>query len=296
VSLTAPTPTPSLPVNGEPVIFVNRYRMGDSIALLHLANWLRQTCGTTEFYLRFPNAMLTDFWPLFLNGEAFSFHDEQHAPAHAVEFDDINLWMWNDAFYRLRERIAEGEGLLDPCVTFTPTRQRHYRIVFAPLVEADYSAERIMHPRFVTKVAQMIAERFPDDAIIIGDQYSTHDLRMIRETGLPVLVNAPLGEVVNIIGNCELFIGGDTGLSHVAGCFPEVRQVALHDRKNTELHNETEFDHLKTNRTAIYVLSGLETRYRSTACKVGTEVLLFDNGGMDDRTASAVSRILSRFA
>ena len=109
------------------------------------------------------------------------------------------------------------------------------------------------------------------------------------------MIEAPRREVIERIATCRLFIGGDTGFSHVAGLYDNVRQIALHDRANTERHNDPTFDHQRLSRERVIAFArvlGIEverTEYMAFPNKANVCRILFDRNGSDGRTIEALA-------
>lgn len=268
------------------VALYSHYRMGDVVAAMLMMSLVDAKAGPKRWWLAEPN-------PLFATLGQFVWVGGDVAPTVAplVEYkgngdglvelpDDGRLWIWNDVCYRTGYRMEAA-----------PSRQRPYRIIFAPLYEADYATERCMHPYFARDVARHLSQ-FEDAVMLLPERINVHDLELVRDIPIPK-VHAPLIEVVEMIGNAELFVGGDTGLSHVAGLFGGVKQIELHDRENTARHVEREFDHMKSNREHVLGICeqlGIDVtdaEYRSFANKPeerGARYRLYDNGGMDGET------------
>lgn len=286
--------TPNL--TAKHLLLPNRYRIGDSVAVMLLRKWVEDRYGKKDWYLEYPNTVLSTLSRFVV--EDWAWYDRRLAyeedgvtlKEHVEMFDDVNLWIWNDVFYRTGHRL----DLHVPEVQGVP------KVLFAPLLEADYSAERTMHPLFVVDVINAL--KGSDFAVLMPETINNADARDIEATGAAMISVSTLEEVIVLLGNTELFIGGDTGLSHIAGLFPDVKQVALHDRRNTERHIETIYDHNGQSRRRIREIIGEgEVRkmylqsdgynlphYRSTPNKRGAVEIFFDHNGADGVTLGKV--------
>jgi hypothetical protein len=271
--------------NARHLLLPNRYRIGDAVAVMTLRHWVDTNYGAKDWYLATPNATLATL-SQFVAGKAWQWYGPEHTIDRTTgrrrdfieTFDDVNLWLWNDYFH--------WEGFrLDLTVPRMPMGAP--RVLFAPLLEVDYAPERAMHIRFVVELCRAMAgeEGF---AVLKPRRMNRRDEKMIRATGVDFVSAADTATLAVLIGNADVFIGGDTGTSHIAGTFPHVRQIALHDRLNTERHNETEFDHQREARMKIrqYLVSCPDDgpRYRSTPNKTTAHVIYFDHNGWDGKT------------
>lgn len=266
-------------MTAEHLILPNPYRIGDAVALMTLRAWIEERHGRKRWYLARANATLP-ILSEFVSGD-MEWLSAEHAPGTAEVFDDRNLWLWNDVFYQTGFRLDWQ----------APATDSKYRIVFAPLTEVDYGVERAMRMQFVEMIARRLSQ-IPGSAILLPEHVNRHDLHYLKETGATLIVEPNLRRVITLIGNAEMFIGGDTGLSHVAGCFPGVRQISLHSKEKTDRHNETEFDHLKGDREYIEAISGVSAQYRATPNKRDCRDIFFEHGGMDGKSFPAVLRAI----
>jgi hypothetical protein len=278
--------TPDLTRTG--LILRNSTRIGDSIAVLTLMRWIDERHGRKRWFLVNDAPALVTLASFMEDPPGvppLDIRPIEAAPDDAEFVDEVNLWVWNDVWYQT------GHG-----ITLQAAPRPLYPILFAPLLEADYSIERIMHPRFVLELAERLAIEYPGQAAMLFDsRVNTHDLRSLAGP-LPILIISKLTELVPVLTGSRVFIGGDSGLSHVVGAMPHVRQIALHDRENTEQHNETEFDHLKKDRETIAAICDVEGEYRSTPNKHdGLTTLFFDDNGNDGRTLGAVMRAVNGY-
>lgn len=254
----------------------NEYRIGDAVAVMLLRKYIDQHFGKKEWYLAKPNAVLS-LLSARLPDEDWDWKTSSTSSAIA-NFDEVNLWLWNDVWYREGFRLD---------LTPHPSPMQ-FDVLFAPLLEVDYSMARAMHSLFVLGAIRALKELTEEAGLTLGvllpPTVGYHDFSRLSLTGA-TLIRTDLSSSVDMVGHCRVFVGGDTGLSHVCGCYPHVKQVALHDRSNTEHHNEREFDHQKTSREVIATYTGVEAQYRSTPNKrEGCAEIYFDHGGMDAHT------------
>lgn len=270
--------------SGAPQIALeSRYRIGDAVAVLLMTKLIEQRYGPKQWVLLQPNNIFCGLFEEYIQAAGNAMPDilmprDGQAMQRTLALprlpDDGRLWMWNQVCHQIGFRLD-----------WAPTKQRPYRIVFAPLPEADYSAERCMHPYFIRDLAQHLSQ-FPDAVMILPEKPGYHDFDLFRE--IPIMkIHGPMRECIEIIGNADIFIGGDTGFSHIAGCFPNVRQIAVHDRANTERHVEREYDHMAEHREFVLAVCAAlgvdvhDTEYRSFPNKRNATCILSDYGGMD---------------
>lgn len=273
-------------LSAEHLIFPNPYRIGDAVALMTLRAWIEARHGKKTWYLARENNVLPILSKFVREWDnLFSMEGQwlplASAPSDVEIFDDGNLWIWNDVFYKEGFRL-DWEA---------PQTEQRYRIIFAPLPEVDYGTERAMQMAFIEQVAKRLAN-IEGAVILLPESVSAHDLRRFKRTGVTLLAEPNLERAITLIGNCGLFIGGDTGFSHIAGCFPDVQQISLHSKEKTDRHNETEFDHLKDDREYTEAISGVAGTYRATPNKHSCRDIYFEHGGMDGKSFAATMRAI----
>jgi hypothetical protein len=209
------------------IVFQNpEYRMGDTVALLSMCAWIEATYGPKTFYVKSPVGDAPNLQRFRPQGvRVLEFWEASEAPKDAGTIADLGVafWYWND--------LLEQEGFRFELESPSPGR---YPIVFHPLLEVDYHDERRMAPIFCLEVAHRLTQRYPGQVLILADGLSSHDLELWRRAKLATVLAAPLADVFELIGSARVFIGGDTGLSHVAGCFAGVRQVAIYSKEVEE--------------------------------------------------------------
>lgn len=290
-----------------------RYRMGDQIALMTLQSFIderRRMNGTPPATWYAPDGPAITALATMIDADVAPVHKHSDIPTMTdgdregkdyYVVHDVNLWQWNWLFRHIGYRIP-----MKPDAVAAARHPR--RVTFAPLMECGYSNERAMHPRFVEDVIAVLADA--DDAVVIMPHNpALHHRRIIDEActrhGIAV-TSGDLRAVTHTILHSGLFIGGDTGLSHVAGCFDHVRQIAVHDRANTERHIERDYDHQQYARTPIIATAtalGIQPpcdgwdamTYDSFPNKAHATRLLFDNGGIDGVTVRAITHTVERF-
>mgnify|MGYP001584764519 CR=1 FL=1 len=276
-------------LSAEHLIFPNPYRIGDAVALMTLRAWIEARHGKKTWYLAQQNdalPILSKFVPGGMkwfdpNEKPLTRRHIAGAPDDAEVFDDGNLWIWNDVFHKEGFRL-DWEA---------PSTEQRYRIIFAPLPEVDYGTERAMQMTFVEQVAKRLTN-IEGVVVLLPETMSTHDWRRLRRTGATLLTEPSLERAITLIGNCGLFIGGDTGFSHIAGCFPSVQQISLHSKEKTDRHNEMEFDHLQDDREYTEAISGVVGMYRATPNKQSCRDIFFEHGGMDGKSFAATMRAI----
>lgn len=296
------------------VVLPNTYRLGDSVALLTLMSWLDTAYGIRHRYILLGAHSLSLLLPhidsppdvVAVADESVIVQLEKDEDAGRVSVynDNGHLWMWNDYFAKTEYRLK-----LNPIAT-----DRSYRAVFAPLVEADYNQERCLRLPFVRNVARILHNRFGDDLVILRPSEETYHawagFHGLARQGYTCL-NAPMTEVIRLVAAADLVVGCDTGIAHVAGMMSDVAQIALHDKKNLEHHNERwSFDgdgHKGIARQRVIdnilaatapniardesLLASLE--YRSVPNKHSDQlgVILFDDGGDEQSLRRTVSLV-----
>lgn len=286
---TAPLPHIDLDT-ARHLMLPNHYRIGDTIAAMTLRAWVDRNHGGHDWYLAHPNPHIRTLSGFVTTPDApWQWYDASHAytpvtgrlRSHVSILDDVNLWLWNDYFH--------WEGFrLDMAAPMIPMGAP--RVLFAPLLEVDYAPERAMSIRFVVELCRALRD-VEGFAVLMPPKINPVDRRWINGTNVETIEAGDLAALTMFIGNARVFIGGDTGTSHIAGCFPHVGQVALHDRLNTERHNEREFDHQAKAREKIrrYLVTCPDDgpHYRSTPNKRECRCLFFDHNGWDHRTLDA---------
>lgn len=291
--------TPAVSAAVRPRIHPYRYRMGDSIALLTLRRVIERATSPGPWFIGDDRSRSTYNVLASLAGmdKALALPPDGSLPDGAVEVNDVNLWIWNNIFRQC------GIGLE---LSVDAPEDPMFTTVIAPLMGADYATGRIMHPRFVLDLIAAVERHRDRVCVLIPTDIDMHAYRDLEESGA-TLVRARLIDAIRIISRARLFIGGDTGLSHIAGCFPVPVQIALHDRQNLADHNEKRFDHKREHREVILA----HARELGVALPDGSPVttaeydsfankqtpgalhrLLFDNGGVDGATVKAVEEIV----
>lgn len=280
----------------------NAYRIGDTVALLTLLTWLERQYGAKTWYIDQPDKYgfrktvetLRRFCPaiddltLVFNG------CEPPSPVAPARYQTIptfqdgcpSLWWWNQFFnhqdYRLQFEVR-------PSMITAP-------ILFAPLLTVPYRREREMSHLFCLTLAELLAKMYPGRMAMIVDELHPHDLERFRRIPALQMVSAPLPDVIAAIGQSRVFIGGDTGLSHIAGCFDEVRQVALYSRENRELHDAWEQTTNRMHGEVMEMLTGYRAHYDAAPNKhaMNLDVIYFTNHGLDETTLEATLKAVER--
>lgn len=303
--ITATTITAQDILDAPTLALPNAYRIGDACAVMMLRKLIEDRCGPKTWVLAQQNRWLNLLTKYAVDEQvrAWQWSVSAHPTEVAVPIDDVetyNLWILNDCFYRLGHRVD-----------LAPRAARHYEIVFAPLTECDYSVERTMHPRFVEELAMHLG-KIDAAVIVLVDNPNQHDWHWLRRCGATVTF-APLEEAIEIIGNCELFIGGDTGLTHIAGMFPNVQQIALHSRTDTErkiAHSRSEYNEQRGPIMELMAALGCpveDCEYRSfpnkrpiagagdaTGNGADARAILFDHNGMDGETPKRIVQVMGQ--
>lgn len=308
-------------LDAEHLAFKARYRMGDQIALLTMIALVERQRSLLR-----PDGVKPTWYAM--DGPAATALKDLLAPdlppihSHAQlgelphggrEFEEFlpviesNLWQWNWYFKHTDFRL--------PVLQYDQTEPKH--VIFAPLLECGYSQDRTMHPWFVETliytVARPILESGGKFSVLMPSAPSLFTRSVIERScsyaSHPVeIISAPLPTVIRTIAKSGMYIGGDTGLSHVAGCIPHVHQLSLHDKGNTERHVERRFDHEQFTRNVTVALmeelqlpapaeGWAEMIYDSFPNKAGLVQHLFDNHGAesDGSTLRAVTDAVTEF-
>lgn len=282
------------------LVWVNRFRIGDAVTaftLMHLIQERRVMLGFDPAIMHaqdgaYLNALSREIGmvnPVDIQPPT----PTAAPPEEATVVDDIMLWHWNYLFRKAGIRLPVRERSPGPWV------------IFAPLPEADYSAERAMHMMFVEEMIARLDRRYGADLRVMiphNPPGVTRELltRICATIGAQT-IEGTRKEMIERVATCRAFIGGDTGFSHVAGLYEWVRQVALHDRMNTATHNEREFDHQRFNRERVLAFAeslGIVadwSEYYSFPNKPSATCrrVEFDRGGADGITADEVEASLT---
>jgi hypothetical protein len=289
-----------------------KYRLGDTVALLAIRAWVEARYGAGDtahhhrsqktWYLRAdaPALKLLRHYLPDPVGEApdgrsslADFLSISSAPDNHGTLDDtdVGFWYFNDLFHH------EGFRL-----NFTPRRRPDgrsvrlpYRVIFAPLVEADYSCTRTLAMPFVVELANALAERFPHQVCVIAPPAMSSIDREIFATRVRADVRqAPLADVIDAIAATPMFIGCDTGLSHVAACFPDVRQIALYGAENARYHADRDRGSTRRLGEVLHAITGHRATYNAYPLKADCTVIEFEHHGMDGVTLERVMEEVGR--
>lgn len=224
--------------------FPNRYRLGDTIALYDLASYIRDELDPLLTFSTGPHVGPVGLLEMMASEKGLFVPRKEDDEV----FDDLNLWIWNDYLRSIDYRVT-----YDPKPLGTDSLPTRPEIVFAPLLDVEYSFERTMHLSFVCSLIREL----PGDrqtVVLVAPDTTISDREVIadvcNESGA-VPLDASLEMAFRLIGTTDVYIGGDTGLTHFAGHVMSTGVVALHDRGNTERHIEREYDHQRKNRDAI---------------------------------------------
>lgn len=236
-------------LQSDHIVFQNEdYKMGDTVALLTICAWIESKYGPKQFYLT-GTAKHLPILQQIITG-SIQFKNAGDAPGTAKMIDDIDtmFWYYNDLFQHEGFRLS------------APSYVGLYPIVFAPLLEVDYHYGRRMSPTFCLELAYRLSLAYPGRVLVLADQLSSHDLEFWRLANCAKVLAAPTAEVCQIIAGARVFIGGDTGLSHIAGCF-DINQVAIYSRQVEEDQRKRDVD--KERGQIFEKVSGYRTTYNA---------------------------------
>lgn len=173
-------------------------RMGDLVACANVVEHFRQTESNPaiQFYIdpaaRQPTQHVQEF---FLNLCQLTNYFSQQPGNHDLPWRRVNLWDYRD---------ISGDLV---CIPNHASQQQ--RIVVCPLLDADYNTYRNWPQSVFDKIIQDIDQQYPDHERILATSHS------IDRPGWRRISN--LTESLQAIMTAEVYIGGDTGLSHFVG-------------------------------------------------------------------------------
>lgn len=272
----------------DALLLPNRYRIGDTVALLTLMQWIDERVGKKRWAFENLPGSIATLVPL----TGYPFETVTSGADTVAVFDDVNLWVWNDLFRKAgyQPTWKADEGYFAE------------RLFFAPLLQVGYSTGRLMRLRTACEIVERLSE-ITFVTVVQSPDMTDDDVDRLREAGAGIF-GASLADVIEEVrSDAWCYVGCDTGLSHVVARFPHVRQIALHDRRNTERHQETEFDHLSEHKALIGPIveqygtdaerAALESlTYDSVPNKDGIETVLFDRHGADGTTPERIADIV----
>lgn len=265
----------------------NSYRIGDTVALLTLMTWIEQQYGPKVWYLENPDTYgcfntIQTLWRFCDRIGELEIDSAAYDSVPILQDGKPSLWWWNAYFNHIDFRLE-----FTPLVNRAPLVTAP--IIFAPLLTVPYRREREMSPRFALTLAEYLSKLYPGKLLVVADELAPHDLERFRKLEAVTVIAAPLAEVIAAIGGCRLFLGGDTGLSHIAGCFPNVKQVALYSRENRMLHDRWGVTVNKGHTELMERLTGYRAGYDAAPSKHADslEIIYFTNHGDDETTLPA---------
>jgi hypothetical protein len=274
----------------DPIMLPNKFRLGDTVGLLTLCAWIEREYGPKTFFCQHYPATLDTLLSFYPDHSFIAPAIE--APAEVVELDTDkpSLWRWQSYFQHIGFRLV-----------FHTDKEPEYDIVYAPLLDADYDRQRILHPTFAVELALALEARYPGRVLILSHDWGYHDRKLFADAAVAYNVPSriaprleglnvqelPLKAAIEHIGSCKVFIGNDTGLSHVAGAFPNVKQCALYSADLTALHAARDKGtEGREHSEMLEALTGFYGHFDSTPNKHpdNIKVIQFYHGGYDGFT------------
>lgn len=187
---------------------VRNERMGDKVACIAIAKYLRDKYDTDIVFIEHEiskTPFMLSHYKLPSRIKVASYH-----PADEIPFLDLHTQGNNDALWVFNPYLnAIG---VHPEMHLRESFVQHNDIVFAPLVDVEYNKRREMD---YDACLQQIEELKKD-----------HNVTVLAKD-FPDAPNLSLKECIEKIAGASLFIGGDSGFSHVAAALG-VKQIALY--------------------------------------------------------------------
>lgn len=226
-------------LKSDDILWVNAYRIGDAIAAFTLFECVQQFRlkrgrKRARMYVREPEFLGALQKEVGLLNQ-FEFLQATPEPPEGVSLvvaDDISLWDWNYIFHTKNIRLP---------VVDDAAHAQTQEVIFAPLLDCDYAEERAMSIPYVRDIIAALVSEFGSENVLIVRPYRPCAHTAIALQGIcasagVTLISGRRGEIIQRIRHARAFVGGDTGFSHIAGLYPWVAQIALHDRQNTIRH------------------------------------------------------------
>lgn len=200
--------------NGVPLAAdLRSERMGDACAALAVAQWISGKSGGSQITcIQDPQGktgfMLNDFVT------AAQITCELYPAGVEIPFLDVHTCGLNDSLWILNPYLTtQGEH---PKLKLKEPLQKKESVVFAPLINVEYNNRREMD---IDNCNLLISEL----------EAAGHSVIVMTEDAelFPKAPKIGLKDCIKFIAECKLFIGGDTGFSHVCAALG-TKQVAIY--------------------------------------------------------------------
>jgi len=197
----------------------NRIRIGDFAALMIFANYLK---------------IIENAKPLFFNlRSTFKYIDKslnikilfKNVIDYFIEYDEDCIGLpdalcrnsgvvWLTVPYLVGKYGHQiiPELNFDESLYTGPILDWKNYICFSPLFDGAYNSNRSMSVEFCNNLINSLYLKFQNKFIVITDQPDK-----IKNKNVKIITDSNLYNLIYIISNSKIFIGGDTGFTHFAG-------------------------------------------------------------------------------
>lgn len=191
-------------------------RIGDLVALMICAEYMKQYEGRRTLFQLMDathknlkaDVLFRSTIDEFLTAEApdFGFGN----PEGPEVYDPGNLWM-AATFYHARcgGRVVPRLGL-DPSQYSGPELEWGNYAVFSPLFHPPYNKPRGMNEAFVNEFCEKLYAALGERAIVITNEPGK------IQSKIRTITSDNLYDLVYLIGKSKVYLGGDTGFTHLA--------------------------------------------------------------------------------
>jgi len=125
-------------------------------------------------------------------------------------YDPGNLWMASSYYHQRHGGLVLPRLSLDPAHYTGPEMAWGTYAVFSPLFDPSYNKPRGMEESFVNEFCEKLYAALGDRAIVITDQPQKINSK------IRTITTDNLYDLAFLVGRSKVFLGGDTGFTHLA--------------------------------------------------------------------------------
>lgn len=275
-------------------------RIGDLVALMICAEYLKRIEGhRIAFQLMDPVHRALKAEVLFAGtvdeilteeGPSYGLLDPSAAELH----DPGPLWIAATHYHGRHGGAVVPRLNLDPAHYTGPALPEAPFVVFHPLFDPPYNEARGMSPAFVRALCERLKAAVSDRLIVVTDKPER-----IGE-GFRVVASRELYDLVYLLGHAKVFIGGDTGFTHLAAAARVKHLFALYG-PNYQQDFVTAFSKLCFRDAVLafsawgkYWGSGADTRPKCDPADTQLHFSLLEGGALAEEAQANLVRAVAR--